>query len=58
MSRVAAVWLRPRLNAISPGSSIFSGSFGRMVAGGIRVETVTARHRLEDAFLDLVRADS
>ena len=29
-----------------------------LVAAGIRVETVTARHRLEDAFLDLVRSDS
>jgi ABC-2 type transport system ATP-binding protein len=29
-----------------------------LVAAGVRVETVTARHRLEDAFLDLVRADS
>ena len=29
-----------------------------LVAAGIRVETVTARHRLEDAFLELVRADS
>ena len=28
-----------------------------LVAAGIRVETVTARHRLEDAFLELVRAD-
>jgi len=29
-----------------------------LVAAGVEVETVTARHRLEDAFLDLVRSDS